>query len=67
MTVEYLHSYKLEVNISELSTVLVALENRLIDYENLLRMCSISDETSRDIFQSKINEMNELIERLKRL
>lgn len=67
MTVEYLHFYTLEMNISEVSTVLVALENRVIDYEDLLRLCSINDDTSRDIFQSKIIEMNGLIERLKGL
>ena len=56
----FLHSYSIEVNISELSTLQVALDNRIEDYEQILKLCAPDDLRSQEIFKEKIVEMKNL-------
>ena len=56
----FLHKHKFEVNISELSTLQVALDYRIEDYKEILKLCSPHDLKSRAIFEDKIEEMQNL-------
>lgn len=65
--VRYLRRYDISLNINESVMIQCGLDKRLEDYKHLVKMCCKDDKRSIAIFEQKIEEIEELIERFKDL
>ena len=63
--VKFLHTYDLGVNISELYTIIVALEDRIKLFKKVRVNFADHDSAAGQIFDEKLAEMESMLERFK--